>query len=239
MNNLLLTVFSISLATSALSAETYESSSYTGNYNTNLSFGDLNRISLEDEDGSSEGGWYIAPQVGVNFLSDRTYNGVNISYDSGLSFGVGVGLEFDNQFRLQLDIGYTKSDVDPVTFDGGLWWSSLSGVAVTHSGDISQLPIMITGIYDFGGDTVKPYIGIGLGTSRTRVHTINSAPGFTNGVSTDSSWDFSYQAVVGATIMLSPTSDLSVAYQFVKTNSDNWAGDFSNHRITVGLQYRF
>jgi opacity protein-like surface antigen len=141
---------------------------------------------------------------------------------------------------LQFDIGFTKNDVDPVTFDGGKWWSSHEGDSVKHSGYVSQLPIMVSGILDLGSDSVRPYIGAGVGMTRTRIKNVQSwADGSGEGRDSDTDMGFSYQFLAGVKFELSPTSNMHVGYRYLSVDSDYWKGDFENHTISLGLHFRF
>ena len=230
------------VATGFASADTTEFSSDHKTHSSSLSLGQAEKRVALGEYGSGNK-WYLVPNGGMNLVFDQSYRGVTISYDTGFSFGLGLGIEIKDNFRLQLDVGYMKNDVDPVSFDGALWWPNrpnLNGVQVTHSGDVSQLPIMFTGIFDLGSsDDIRPYVGFGIGTTRLRIHTVNSAVGLTDGVGTDTDWEFSYQAIAGIEFDLSPTSNMYIGYRYLNVESDKWKGDFENSTISIGIQYRF
>ena len=224
------------LATGFANADTTEvNSDNLSEFSSTISFAPEDGIVLDNESG-----WYMIPHVGVNLMSDQSYRGVNIPYDNGVSFGLGVGTRLSDNFRLQFDIGFIKNDVDPVDFNGGRWWSTDEGVPVTHSGFVSQLPLMVSGIFDFGGDRIRPYIGAGVGITRTRIKNIQSSIEWsTSGRDSDTDWGFSYQIVAGFEFELSPTSNMHVGYRFLSVESEYWKGDFENNTISLGLQFRF
>ena len=225
------------VATGFANADTTEVNSDNAvEFNSKISFGAMEeRIEIEDS-----GGWYFVPRVGVNLISDQSYGGVTIPYDAGISFGLGVGKNLSDNFSLQFDIGFTKNDVDPVTFDAEKWWPSTVADLATHSGYVSQLPIMVSGIFDLGGDSIRPYIGAGAGMTRTRIKNLQSSAGWSGqGRDSDTDMGFSYQFLAGVKLELSPTSNMHVGYRYLSEDSDYWKGDFENHTISLGLHFRF
>ena len=194
------------------------------------------KVSLEEEVGN---GWYMIPSAGVNLIEDTNDLGINVQYDTGSSFGVGIGVELATKFRLQFDINYTDNDVDPFTFDAGLIDPSQAGNPVTASGNITQLSLMINGIFDLSDkqDKVRPYVGLGIGSTRVSEEVSLSIPGLSDTSFYGSDWGGTWQIVAGASFSVSDSGSFYANYRYANVRSEG--DDYRNSTITLGYKFQF
>ena len=187
------------------------------------------RITLSN---TNKNGWYATPYAGLNLLSDFNDNKLSIEYDTGFSYGVSVGKEIEPGFFLQLDIGEIKNDLKKLTVQIG------GGIDVeTTDASIRQTPIIMNAIWaPKGHGRLFPYLGLGAGTIRGD-YNVDAMPGaFADLLDID--WAFAFQAMVGFKYELSPSSTVSVSYQYLHAAYDNDL-DLNNNLITFGFQFRF
>ncbi len=97
---------------------------------------------------AQDGGWYLAPRVGVNF-SDS-----NRDTDSSLYTGLGIGWWVSPNFAVDVEYGHNDADFKDSSFRAGREWESQS--------------IGVTGRWFFGeqGSSWRPYVLAGLGALR-------------------------------------------------------------------------
>jgi opacity protein-like surface antigen len=188
-----------------------------------------NRITLDD---TGQSGWYIAPNAGINLLSEFNDDQIQISYKDGYSYGISIGKEVNPGFRIQLDVAHIKNDLDRVfvKLAGGV------NVPVTDA-KITQIPIILNAIWEpRGHGRLFPYIGLGVGAIKGK-YSVADLPGVFPDL-LDIGWAFALQVKVGLTYELSHSSSVTLGYQFLHAhyNSDL---DLNNNLITLGVQFRF
>ena len=187
------------------------------------------RITLDDTGNS---GWYIAPNFGINLLSDFNDNNLEIKYDTGYSYGISIGKEVNPGFRIQLDLAHMKNDLNRVFVNlaGGV------NVPVTDA-KITQTPIILNAIWEpRGHGRLFPYIGLGAGVIKGKYSVADLPPAFIDLL--DIGWAFALQVKVGIKYELSHSSNVSFGYQFLHAhyNSDL---DLNNNVISIGLEFKF
>ena len=189
---------------------------------------------MQDDGGS---GWYLVPNVGMIFTSDVTNVElgfpVNVSFDNGFMYGIGIGVEFDTHFRLQVDIGQAKNDLDTI---GGIL-NVATGNLVTITGDITQTPILLSGVWEFGSRNIKPHFGIGIGGSQLKRNIQFRELGALTLTDNSNEWAFAYQFMAGIDFALSPSCDLNFDYRFM--HMDYKRNSIENQVVSVGLRLRF
>ena len=188
-----------------------------------------NRITLDD---AGESGWYIAPNTGINLLSEFNDDQIQISYKDGYSYGISIGKEVNPGFRIQLDVAHIKNDLDRVTLKlaGGI------NVPVTDA-KITQIPIILNAIWEpRGRGRLFPFIGLGVGGIKGK-YSVADLPGVFPDL-LDIGWAFALQVKLGLTYELSHTSSVTLGYQFLHAHY-NTDLDLNNNLITLGVQFRF
>lgn len=189
----------------------------------------------------SSSGLYAEARAGAVFVKDADYNpnGPNgeLSYDPGIAVDVALGYAFEVGLRLELQLGYRKSDLDELKIDGG-------GVKDT-GGDLRTLNIMANLYYDFdlarlsgdprGASRLVPYLGAGIGVA---------------GHSTDISWGstssgdtvLAYQGIAGFAYSLAPDWRLTLTYIYLRTEDPDFAHfetEYRSHNAMLGIRYSF
>lgn len=135
-----------------------------------------------------------------------------MKFDNGLALQGAVGYDFGNGLRTELELGLNDTGFKSVR----------SGATTTNvgGGDVDQLTLHAAGYYDFAMGGFAPYVGAGVGLTRTDVDvaTIGAAtnPG-------DRFTDFSMFGEAGLSIPV--TDRLSIApgvrYSWVDTDGSN------------------
>lgn len=147
--------------------------------------------------------------------SDVTVGTANGSakYDTGSSFQAALGYDLGTGLRTELELGINDSGFKNVRTATGT-----TGVA---GGDVDQLTLHAAAYYDFNAGGLSPYVGGGLGLTRTDVDagTVGVAA-FTG----DRNTDFSAFGEAGLSVPI--TDRLSIApgvrYSWVDTSGDNF-----------------
>lgn len=185
---------------------------------------------------AQEPGPYISGSLGVTQMrdADLTGTGINTSadYDHGYVVSGALGKAFDNNWRAEGEISFSKSDVDST---GG----------ASGRGDTSAVGLMFNGYYDFRSDSLwTPYVGAGLGPVSVSYNNVSPVGG---SVLDDNDWGIGYQAIAGVSYKMSDQANLYSEYRYVGSSRIDLAtdagasveGDWSEHRIMVGLRWSF
>jgi len=178
---------------------------------------------------TTRNGWYITPNVGLNIISGITVDGVKVDFDDGLSFGVSVGNRISDSVKLQFDFSHYKNDIEDGT-------GTVSGVDyILNGGEIEQFSIMTTAIWQADSGNVQPYFGVGAGAITEEDDYTITALGVTT-ERNNNEWALALQLLAGASVKLSPTSELLLNYRFLHADYDN---DIDNHTFGIGVQISF
>lgn len=150
----------------------------------------------------------------------------SVKFDTGYSIQTALGYDFGSGLRTELELGL--ADTGYKNFRTGPTTSALGG------GDVDQLSLHAAGYYDFAVGGFSPYIGGGLGLTRTDVDTYTLA---VTTVPDDRATDFSAFGEAGLSIPV--TDRLSIApgvrYSWVDTSGEN----FTAWTFKTALRYAF
>ena len=133
-------------------------------FNSSLLFENENRIALSDGSVGSggsggSGGWYLAPHVGYNIISNTSTQGMNIKFENGLSLGLGLGFEMQTDLAFQFDFGYIRNDVDTIT-------NETTSVGSAPNIEFTQIPLIANFIWSPSRQPdLKPYFLLGAGAA--------------------------------------------------------------------------
>ena len=118
--------------------------------------------------------------------------------------------------------------------------------ADSGSAEFEQTALMLSAIWDWDPapgryfdnqtETLRPYIGLGIGQVESDVSVDFTLDGTSYSIS-DSEWDAAYQAIAGFRVDLSPTSDLQIGYRYLNVDTDY--GNVISHTISVGFGIKF
>jgi len=178
---------------------------------------------------TTRNGWYITPNVGLNIISGITVEGVKVDFDDGTSFGASVGNRISEDVKVQFDFSHYKNDIEDGT-------GTVNGVDyILDGGTVEQFSVMTTAIWQDDSGNVKPYFGIGAGAIRSEHDYTITALDVDTYVS-ENEWAFAFQVLAGASVKLSPTSELLLNYRFLHADYDE---DIDNHTFGIGIQIAF
>jgi len=198
---------------------------------------------------------YFTTDVGLNWVPDIGVKDLNfalgganivqitnneLSMDLGVRWDIGIGYEFTDNFRVQLETGILHNNldnwsgtvVDTIGLFSGIPGATANFDESDSSGHLRQIPIMVSGIYEFDmgdGDRTdkgagaswrfKPYIGGGIGA----VH-IDSDMEIDRTLDLGHSgndWVFGYQAMAGIEYEITDNWFVSISYRFLGLTEGN------------------
>ncbi|MGE4063429.1 MAG: outer membrane protein [Rhodospirillaceae bacterium] len=173
---------------------------------------------------------YASVGAGV-FLPEKqdvtvgTANG-SAKFGTGTSFQGALGYDFGTGLRTELEFGFNDSDLK--TFRTTTASTRIAG------GDVDQLTLHAAGYYDFAVGGFAPYIGAGLGLTRTDYDAASvGAVNLTGGRDTD------FSAFGEAGVSIPVTERLSIApgvrYSWVDMNGS----DFTAWTFKTALRFAF
>jgi OmpA-OmpF porin, OOP family len=193
---------------------------------------------------SGPGHWYLGGEAGWSDLEDQTdrVSGAGVAkatYDSGYALGVRGGYQM-GPWRIEEEYVYHGNDLNRLSV-GGVSIPGVSGSRDSHA-------IMTNVLYDFElGWPVTPHVGVGIGAVDVVEHAKVAGIG---ALSNDDSWQFGYQAIVGASYDFNPNVSLELDYRYLATTdptfhiAKNLGGGtyrtgYDTHNILASLVYHF
>ena len=215
-------------------------------FNTELSFAQDEMVELQND-------WYIIPNVGmisiVDFRGIFLGDSIGVEFDRGTTYGFSIGKRTSDSFRWQFEYSNITNEIDTVNVNGtDFAVNALANALGADSGsaEFEQTALMLSAIWDWDpapcryfdnkSDTLRPYIGLGIGQVKSRV-TVDFTLQATPYSISDAEWDAAYQAVAGFRVDLSPTSDLQIGYRYLNVDTDY--GNVISHTISVGFGIKF
>lgn len=200
--------------------------------------------------------YYVGGFAGVVFSSDAEGtndtlfsslpppNTADLDFDPDGQFALGlvVGARVAPQFRAEIELSYSRSDVDGVTF------SAPNPLRFNANGDLTSVSLFVNGWYELEiGQSWRPYVGGGIGYTNVDAD-INSTAAVNR--FDDSDGGFSYQLGVGVTIPVGTSGTIDVGYRYKETqdlsfksqtgNADSFDNiDFTNQTFQIGYNMRF
>ena len=185
-------------------------------------------------------GWYIGLEGGANWVSDNdttfstslpTTGPANIEFDTGWAGIATTGYAFQNNWRLEGELGYRHNDID-----------AINGVSNAPGGELNSTSLMVNALYDI---PVTNRMTVSLGAGAGAVHAE-----FDDGVlDQDEDTRFAYQGIAGLSYAASSRMDLTLNYRYLRSDASEFQGrhlghsdfyntdDIQNHTVTVGLRY--
>ena len=177
-------------------------------------------------------GIYAKAGAGVTQFSDVTatvgsYSG-ELEFDSGMSYGVGLGYDFGNDFRAELGFNQANGELEKI-----------AGVAATADLEVSTLSVSI--FKDFSNDSnFTPYVGVGVGTTNIDIDTITLNSTAYAGADDDAT---SLSLTLGSSIEMGDTATLFVEGTYTNVDDLDITGvkytDISSLGANVGVKFAF
>lgn len=139
----------------------------------------------------------------------------SVKYDTGTAFQAALGYDFGTGLRTELELGI--NDTGFKTFRSGAARSAVAG------GDVDHLTLHAAGYYDFAVGGFSPYVGAGLGLTRT-----DFDPATVGTVTLAGSRNTDLSAFGEAGVSIPLTDRLSIApgvrYSWVDMNGSDYTG---------------
>ena len=190
--------------------------------------------------------WYVSLEAGWNNKSDVDFSAFQVpsgatsegtlSFDDGWLGLLSAGYAFENNWRVELELGYRKNDLDGVCFVGA--------PCLPTFGEATQFTQMLNVIYDWRlADQWTLSTGLGIGGDYVEAKSL-----FGN----DNDYVFAAQALVGLNYHINPRMDAFLNYRYLNTQEatftarDPFIGGeintlgvdrLENHSVTVGLRW--
>ncbi len=166
---------------------------------------------------------------------------IDTAFDNTFTYGIAVGYDFGNSWRLEGELTRREADVDTHQLDGG---APIDG----SFGEGNSVSLFANVFYDFEtGSSVTPYVGLGVG--QIGVDYANfGVPGLD--ALDDDDGVLGYQFVAGLAVGMSENWDFRADLRLVEaedasltssaaTNSTASDVSYSAYDLTVGVRYRF
>jgi opacity protein-like surface antigen len=188
----------------------------------------------------SRAGWFLGVKGSALWMDNISYTADaglgNISIDSDFEVGWGVtvpfGYRFDNGLSLGASVGYYYADMDSVT----VRYRGRELGDVNIDADPAMVPILANVAYSFGlTEALSMTLGAGLGISWHEFD-LDNVEGYRYDSSSDG-WDFSWQLFGGFNYSVAPSTDLTLGYRFIASDSD--VDDLRGHNLEAGVVIRF
>lgn len=171
---------------------------------------------------------------------------LDFNYDTGYTLGVAVGYFFTPNVAMEIEYAYRSADVTATAKSSGF----PSNVRLSGNNDGRVDAFMLNALYVFDGlgadAAVKPYLGGGLGTAKTKLSVNGSNLGI-SGSNWSTDWNLAYQLIGGVGYEITPQWTLYGEGRWFGTESGkfdgpsnlNFSGSFETFDLLVGASYSF
>lgn len=198
---------------------------------------------------------YIGGNIALTAPQDADFEYKNFplvldsSYSNGLGFGLVFGKSYDNNLRIEGELGYRSNDLDSF---------SDSGESFAATGDISAFSFLFSTYYDLVNPTrFTPYLGAGLGGAYVNLDARLIDPALEDLVFSDETMALAYQLGGGLACKLTRELTLDLGYRYFSTANlklkdqdtetvddngnplNSFETDYSAHNISLGLRLAF
>ncbi len=216
-------------------------------------------------------GWYIRGDLGYGFSDDvdaeyinygnpGVFGGLSGELDDAFSAGVGVGVQVNKHFRVDLTADrWFKKDFKGST--SGVWNNAGTPTAYTTSdtASVSTWLLLANAYVDLGTwHGITPYVGAGIGGAHVKWDDLTNAnnpggpPGGPFVHEGKAGWRFAAAVMAGASYCLNRNLKLDAGYRFshIKggkmfgyeaggNNGPGWDKGLNTHEVRAGLRYQF
>jgi len=188
---------------------------------------------------------YLKGQVGIGLVPEITNTGSGnenaMELDPGFSFTGGLGIDLENNFRVEGEMTYAFNSIGKVSGTG-------NGQAFNTTfadGDIASLAFMANVAYDFPvQNRFTPYVMGGVGLVGLFTNDI-SADGVI--ISDSSDFVFGMQLGAGVAMPLDDVITLEAGYRYMETQDPEFGDqrglpfttEFASHTFTLGTRLKF
>ncbi len=195
-------------------------------------------LSTSAEAGHRPQGWYIGIEAGGTWMNDTDIDAsvkpakdIEVDFDDGLAILGEIGYRWDNNWRLELELGSRHNDVDCFSVNG-------APCIKTALSDISQFSQMVNLIHDIDiSERTALSVGIGLGGNFVDADGV--------GLTQDDDYVFAAQAIFQLSHELTDGIDLVLSYRFMTSDDPEFRHftyktmemETETHTVSVGLRF--
>ncbi len=164
-------------------------------------------------------GWYEGGPAQVESARIRDFFGEaavgnRVKFDTGFHFGLGIGREVTDYFRVELESGFNYNSLK--TIDD----------ATASSGNIYRVPVMGNLVLQYPNRTrITPVIGAGVGAHWVALDAQNIELGTTVLDDSANTWVFGYQGYGGLRYHFNERMNVGVFYHYSVADGPSWKFD--------------
>lgn len=211
------------------------------------------------------GGWYLRGDIGMtntrgklfapayNDASTVSVNQIGHEFTGGMTYGLGVGYQFNNWFRMDVTGEYRSrtqfsgTDYANINFGGGL---GVLPIGDTYRGGYSSWVGMINAYADLGTWwCITPFVGVGVGgayntfSGFSDMTTVNLGGGTTSGLyqaQSASKLDLAWALHAGLAYRVNQNMTVELAYRYLNLGTGvTGSGSSFDGSVTNGRPFQF
>jgi len=222
-------------------------------------FGAVAAIAIAPAAAQDYKGFYGSLMAGYNEVQDQDASYLpdgEFKYEGGTALGGALGYAYGNGFRTELELMGRENDVDEI-LNFGKTSGSFGGLGYSNDSELTSL--MVNALYDFDGgvESLKPFVGVGLGYGMIDTTANAVASGLGRTAVSEHDAGAMWQAIAGFAIPLADNLAFDVSYRYlaafedfsyanstVTTSPGVLAGasvdvDYAAHTVLAGLRWNF
>lgn len=203
----------------------------------------------------AQAGEYIGGNISYTAPQDADFEYKNFpliiesSYSDGVGFGLVFGKSYDNNLRIEGELGYRSNDLDSFNDEGE---------SFTGGGDISVFSFLFSTYYDLVNPSrFTPYFGAGVGGAYANLDARLIDPALEDLVFSDEALALAYQLGGGVACKITRELTLDLGYRYFSTANlkfkdqdtetvddngnvlNSFETDYSAHNVSLGLRLAF
>lgn len=211
------------------------------------------------------GGWYLRGDIGMsntrgklfapayNDASTVSANQIGHEFTGGMTYGLGVGYQFNNWFRMDVTgeyrsrVQFSGTDYANINFGGGL---GVLPIGDTYRGGYSSWVGMINAYADLGTWwCITPFVGVGVGgayntfSGFSDITTVNLGGGTTSGLyqaQSASKLDLAWALHAGLAYRVNQNMTVELAYRYLNLGTGvTGSGSSFDGTVTNGRPFQF
>jgi opacity protein-like surface antigen len=161
-----------------------------------------------------EGGPALVEDAKIRDFFGEAVAGSRVKFDTGFHFGLGIGREVTDYFRVELESGFN--------------YNSLKSIddAAASSGNIYRVPVLGNIVLQYPNRTrLTPVIGAGVGAHWVALDAQNIELGSTVLDDSGNTWVFGYQGYGGLRYQFNERMNVGVFYHYSVADGPSWEFD--------------
>lgn len=164
-------------------------------------------------------GWYeagpaLVENAKIRDFFDEDVTGNRVKFDTGFHFGLGIGREITDYFRVELESGFNYNSLKSID------------AATASSGNIYRVPVMGNMVLQYPNRTrITPVIGAGVGAHWLALDAQNIELESTVLDDRSNTWVFGYQGYGGLRYEFNERMNIGVSYHYSVADGPSWEFD--------------